>query len=77
MSHIRVVRALNAPGPGITIKDSLSEGKKPQLTFNGVAVRLHGAETGSLADAVTLRDEISSVDIPNTVTSSVPDHDRR
>jgi hypothetical protein len=69
LSHLRVVRAETAPGPAITIKDSLAAGQKPRLTFNGVSVRLHGEETGSLADAVTLRDEISSVDIPNTVTS--------
>jgi hypothetical protein len=69
MNHLRVVRAETAPGPAITIKDSVSAGLKPRLTFNAVSVRLHGAETGSLADAVTLRDEISSVDIPNTVTS--------
>jgi len=69
MSHLRVVRAETAPGPAITIKDSASAGLKPRLTFNAVTVRLHGAETGSVADAVTLRDEISSIDIPNTVTS--------
>ena len=69
LSHIRIVSAQIAPGPAITIKDSASAGLKPRLTFNAVSVRLHGAETGSTADAVTLRDQISSVDIPNTVTS--------
>jgi hypothetical protein len=69
LSHLRIVRAETAPGPAIVIKDSLSAGLKPRLTFNGVSVRINGTETGSLADAVTLRDEISSVDIPNTITS--------
>jgi hypothetical protein len=70
VSHIRIERAVIGPGPAITIKDSTGAGKKPRLTFNGVMTRIGGWETGgTTGDAVTLRDQISSVDITNTVTS--------
>ena len=78
VSHIRIQRdgsgdsggIKTGPGPAITVKDSAGYSKKPRLTFNGVMVRLDGVEeAGTTGDAVTLRDEISSVDITNTVTS--------
>ena len=78
VSHIRIQRdgsgdsggIKTGPGPAITVKDSAGYSKKPRLTFNGVMVRLDGVEeAGTTGDAVTLRDEISSVDIANTVTS--------
>jgi hypothetical protein len=72
VSHIRIQRAGIGPGPAITIKDSTGAGKKPRLTFNGVMERVGGWETaGTIGDAVTLRDEISSADIPRAVTAGV------
>lgn len=65
-----------APGPGITIKGT----KRPRLVYSGVAVRLVGGESGSTADAVTIRDTAAANaavdgwggaggDVPRTVTS--------
>jgi hypothetical protein len=57
------------PGPAILIKSATT--KVPRITYNAVAVRIQGSETGSIADAVTLRDLIPTpdVDIPRTIVS--------
>jgi hypothetical protein len=69
LSHIRG-GGVSGPGPAITIRDSSGNSRKPKLVFNAVSCRVVGTETGSIADAVTLRDEISSVDIPRAVSSA-------
>jgi hypothetical protein len=56
--------ATKGPGPSILIKSATT--KIPRLVFNGVATRLTGAESGSIANAFTLRDQVNTVDIPVT-----------
>lgn len=61
--------ATKGPGPSILIKSATT--KIPRLVFNGVATRLTGSESGSTADAFTLRDQINSVNIPITESNGV------
>lgn len=67
--HIRVARAEVGPGPSITICDTEGSARRPRVTYNAVMTRVLGSETGSIADAVTIRDQVNSVDIPRTVVS--------
>jgi hypothetical protein len=66
VSHIRVARADDAAGPGMEITDDVGV---PRLSFSGVLVRVSGDETGSTADAVTIRDHVSTTDVARTYTS--------
>lgn len=70
VSHIRGA-GVSGPGPAITIRDTSGNSRKPKVVFNAVATRVVGTETGSIADSVALRDEISSVDIPRDTSSGV------
>jgi hypothetical protein len=71
VSHLRVGRAGIGPGPVIHIKDTTKAGRKPRLAFNAVIAKVSGLETGTVADAVTIRDESTAtkLDVPRTVTS--------
>jgi hypothetical protein len=69
LSHLRVARAGSAPGPAITITDSTNGTRKPKLVFNAVVTRVAGTETGSTADAVTVKDVAGNTTLPRTVTS--------
>lgn len=56
------------PGPAIVIRSATD--LVPRISFNAVGVRIAGGEAGgTTADAVTLRDEVNSVDIPRTTVS--------
>lgn len=67
LSHIRG-GAVTGPGPSIVIRSATN--LRPNVVFNAVSTRIRGTETvGTTADSVTLRDEVASVDIPQTVTS--------
>ena len=57
------------PGPAILIKSTTT--KRPKVAFAGVAVRVTGDETGSVADAVTLRDEVVSRTVARIETAGV------
>ena len=65
VSHIRVNRVDTAPGPAITV----TGGSRPKISYNAVYCRIIGDEIGSIADAVTLRDEVTNLDVPRTVNS--------
>jgi hypothetical protein len=59
VSHIRIDRAKTAPGAAITIKDSSGPSltaRRPRLSYNAVAVRLTGSETGDVTGARTIND---------------------
>lgn len=51
-----------APGPAILVKSATD--KRPTIRFNAVVARLIGVETANTANAVTLRDQVISVDVP-------------
>ena len=68
LSHI-YAGATKGPGPAITVRSATT--KRPRIAFDAVAVRVTGGESGSIADAVTLRDEISSTDVARTVVSGI------
>ena len=69
VSHIRIVRAGIAPGPAITIRDSTGTGRRPKISYNAVAVRLLGSETGDLSGAVVIRDEVENFNVARTATA--------
>lgn len=69
VSHIRIVRAEIAPGPTIVIRDTNNLNRRPRLSFNSVLTRIYGGEVGSIADAVTIRDEVAGLDVPRETIS--------
>ena len=66
VSHI-YAGSTHATGPTMLIKSAAT--KVPRLSFNGIATRLAGTETGDISASVTLRDEVSGIDIPRSVVS--------
>lgn len=64
------------PGPAIHVKSTTT--KRPKITYSGIAVRVTGGESGSIADAVTLRDDVVSRDVARTEVRGTwpPDYPR-
>ena len=56
-------------GPVVIIRSESS--KRPRITYNAISNRVFGTESGSTADAVIIRDEVVSRDVPRTEVSGI------